>query len=225
MKEEWYFDYPHSSAKRIVGKDFKRTIENRLVAWQLDKDYYDGKRENGYGGFKYDARWLDIIPEIAERYNLNSSSSVLEIGCKKGFFIYDMKKIFNGIDIKGIENHKYPIENSMEEVRNNIIFSDYQSLPFEDNKFDFILSFAAIYMLSLGEMIKGLKEIERVSKGNSYITVGAYDTQEDLELFKDWTLIGTTVLKKTEWLEVFEKAGYTGDYGFVSAKTLNLTRG
>ena len=35
----------------------KRTVINKINAWQLGKEYYDGNRLDGYGGFKYDGRW------------------------------------------------------------------------------------------------------------------------------------------------------------------------
>ena len=41
--------------KSIIKK--RRTILNKYIAWQLNKEYYDGKRINGYGGFSYDGRW------------------------------------------------------------------------------------------------------------------------------------------------------------------------
>ena len=47
-----------------------RKIKNRYIAWKLDKDYYDGDRINGYGGFKYDARWKSLLPDLINKYKL-----------------------------------------------------------------------------------------------------------------------------------------------------------
>jgi len=63
-----------------------RTIHNRIIAFELGHEYYDGARENGYGGYRYDGRWRQIVPVLMERYGLTSSSSVLDVGCKKGSF-------------------------------------------------------------------------------------------------------------------------------------------
>ncbi|MBT5869719.1 MAG: class I SAM-dependent methyltransferase [Nitrospinaceae bacterium] len=220
-----YFDinYPHSSAKRVVARG-NRTLKNQIVAWGLSKEYYDGDRANGYGGFKYDGRWAKIMPTLLEEYGLTEGSSVLDIGCKKGFFLHDLKNAIPGAKVRGIENHSYPIECAMEDVKEDIILSPYQDLPFQDGEFDFILAFASIYMLSLGDIIKTLKEIQRVGKGKSYITLGAYRSPEQKELFLDWTLLGTTVLHEDEWIEILEYTGYTGDYYFTSAETLHLSR-
>jgi hypothetical protein len=79
-------------------------------------------------------------------------------------------------------------------------------------------------MLNLGDVMKALREIQRVGKGKSYVTVGAYSTQEERDLFFEWTVLGTTVLRKDEWLEVFKECGFTGDYFFTTASSLNLRR-
>jgi len=220
-----HFDinYPHSNVKRIVERG-NRTIKNQITAWNLDKEYYDGDRANGYGGFKYDGRWAKIIPAIIEEYGLTNNSSVLDIGCKKGFFLNDLKNALPEIKVRGVENHSYPIECAMEDVKEDIILSPYQKLPFNEGEFDFILAFASIYMLNLGDLVQALKEIQRVGKGKSYVTLGAYREPEEKDLFLDWTLLGTTVLHEDEWIEVLNHVGYTGDYYFTSAKTLHLVR-
>jgi ubiquinone/menaquinone biosynthesis C-methylase UbiE len=112
----------------------------------------------------------------------------------------------------------------MESVKKDIILCPYDNLPFEDAQFDLVMAFASIYMLNFGGVLNALREIQRVGKGRSYVTVGAHRTREEKELFLEWTLLGTTVLHVDEWLDVFEETGYTGDYFFTSAESLNLTR-
>lgn len=221
--QEFDIGYPHSNAKRHIKED-PRGIKNRIIAWRLDKDYYDGARENGYGGFSYDGRWAKIIPGIITRYSLDSNSSVLDIGCKKGFFMHDLKSALPGIKVKGVENHPYPIEQAMDSVKQDMILGEYERLPFKNHEFDFVMAFAAIYMLNLRGVMDTLREVQRVGKGKSYITVGAYRSKEERELFLSWTLIGATVLHVDEWLEVFRAAGYTGDYYFTTPDTLNLVK-
>ncbi len=215
----WDIEYFNNSIKRTVED---RKIANRLIAWQLGRDYYDGSRENGYGGFVYDGRWKKLIPKIVERYGLSSTSSVLDLGSKKGFFINDLKECVPGIKVCGVENHSYPVENGLPSVRRDVTIAPYTHLPFEDKSFDFVLGFASIYMLNLGDVVKCLKEIQRVGKGNSYITVAGYRTVEERDLFLRWTLIGSTLLHEDEWMEVFDTVGYTGDYFFTGARSLNL---
>lgn len=222
--EEVDIGYPHSNVKRVVKKGF-RTIRNRMVAARLDEAYYDGRREDGYGGFRYDGRWAKIIPNLAERYGLDANSPVLDVGCKKGFFLHDLKEAFPGITVKGVENHPYPLEHAMESVKDDLVLASYQELPFEDGQFDFVMAYASIYMLNLRGVMQALSEIQRVGKGQSYVTLGAYTTAGQRELFEEWTLLGTTVLHVDEWMDVFREVGYTGDYAFTTAASLNLVRG
>ena len=79
-------------------------------------------------------------------------------------------------------------------------------------------------MLNFSDVLSAICEIQRVGKGKSYITLGAYRTKEEKELFLEWTLLGTTVLHEDEWLEVFKETGYTGDYFFSTARSLGLVR-
>jgi len=222
--EEFDIGYPHSSTPRVLKKGF-RTIRNRMAAAGLDAEYYDGRRENGYGGFRYDGRWAQIVPRLAARYGLTSNSAVLDVGCKKGFFLHDLKQALPGIRVKGVENHPYPIEHAMESVKGDLVLAPYEKLPFADGQFDFVMAYAAVYMLNLGGVMQALREIERVGKGRSFVTLGAYRTPEGRELLEEWTLLGTTILHVDEWLEVFRETGYTGDYAFTTAESLNLVRG
>ncbi len=218
---EFDIGYPHSKVKRIVNNN-SRTISNRIIAYSLGKEYYDGARENGYGGFYYDGRWKEIVPRIIDRYNLTSKSAVLDVGCKKGFFLHDLKDALPDIKIQGIENHTYPLDNAMASIKPFLNLSQYESLPYKNNEYDFIMAFASIYMLNLGGVLNALKEIQRVGKGKSYVTLGAYETKEERNFLLDWTLIGTTILHVDEWLEVFKDTGYTGDYYFTTPTALGL---
>jgi len=216
--------YPHSNVQRVLEPGF-RTIRNRMVATGMDEAYYDGARENGYGGYRYDGRWAKIVPGLVDRYELTADSAVLDVGCKKGFFLHDLKEALPGIRVKGVENHPYPLEHGMESVKEDVVLSPYEELPFEDGAFDFVMAYAAIYMLNLRGVMQALREIQRVGKGKSFVTLGAYESREQRELLEDWTLIGTTILHVDEWMEVFQETGYTGDFAFTTAPSLNLVRG
>ena len=41
-------------------------------------------------------------------------------------------------------------------------------------------------------------------------------------MFKQWTLLGTTILLENEWVEILKHVNYTGDYYFTNANALNL---
>lgn len=199
----------------------KRTILNKCEAWKLGKEYYDGKRVNGYGGFKYDGRWLKILPKIINRYAITKKSKFLDLGCKKGYLLKDLNALLPGIKSYGVENHKYPLSKIKKNLKSKIILCDYYKLPFKDKYFDFLIAFNSIYMQSLGDVIKSLKEIQRVSK-KSYVVLASGKNDKEIQKFHKWTLIGTSIQLREDWLKLFKKIGYKGDYYFSSSKSLGL---
>ena len=215
-------DYPKLAKPRHIGSNL-RTIEHRIVASYREKSFFDGHRNYGYGGFKYDGRWKKIADKICKEYNLNNQSFFLQLGCEKGFFDKDIKTKLPKMNVEGLENSKYAIENSMKEIKQNIKFVDsYLSLDYEDNKFDFVIALGVVYTQSISGAIKLLKEIQRIGKGKSFITLASYQNINDYWLFKQWSLLGTTILLKEEWIKILEHTKYTGDYSFTNAELLNL---
>jgi SAM-dependent methyltransferase len=212
-----YFKKPVKVRARVAKE---RTVINKMYAWQLGKEYYDGSRLNGYGGFKYDGRWLKLLPKIIKRYKLKKSSKVLDLGCKKGFLLKDLNILIPGIKSYGIENHPYALKKSIK-CNSKLIQSEYYSIPFKDKYFDFVIAFNSLYMHNLGDVIKSLREIERVSK-KSYIVLASGENNEERNRFYKWTLIGTSILLKKEWKILFKKIKFTGDYYFSSAKSLGV---
>jgi len=213
--------YPEPKEPRVVSSNI-RTIQHRIVASYRDKNLYDGDRNFGYGGFNYDGRWLPIAQNMCKEYGLTEQSSVLQIGCDKGFLIHDFQQAQPGIKVCGTEVSDYAIEHAMDSVKPIIQKTSFIELPFNDQEFDFVIAIGPVYTLNLGDAIRCLKEIQRVGKGKSFITLGSYTDEESFRLFRNWTLLGTTVLREDEWVEVLKHAGYTGDYKFTGAKSLHL---
>jgi len=216
-----FFDPKYFKKKSKVNRVVKRKLKNKLIAWELEKDYYDGDRNNGYGGFSYDGRWIKLLPNFIKRYKLDNNSKILDLGCKKGFIMKDLKTLLPGAKVYGIEDHKYPIKNAEKEIKKNIIFSNYYEVPFKKNYFDLVIGFSSIYKYNLHDVVKTIREINRVSR-KSFLTVASYSNKKEKEIFDKWTLLGTTILSKKEWLELFRLLKYKGDYYFTTAKSLNL---
>ena len=213
--------YPEPKKPR-VAKEGLRTILHRIVASYRGKDLYDGDRNYGYGGFHYDGRWLPIAKKMCWEYKIDAQSAVLQVGCDKGFLLNDFLQIHPNMKVRGTEISEYPIEQAMESVKSNIEKAPFTKLPFDENEFDLVLALGAVYTLNLGDVIQCLKEIQRVSKGKSFITLGSYTDEESFKLFRNWTLLGTTILHEKEWVEVLKHIGYIGDYKFTGSKSLNL---
>ena len=191
----------------------EKTENDRSIARKFGKEFFDGDRRHGYGGFKYMSRfWEPVVPTFKKHWNLNSSSTLLDVGCAKGFMMYDFKRLIPGISLTGIDISEYAIENTLKEVRDNVMVADAKLLPFENNSFDAVISINTIHNLEIDECAQALKEIERVSRGKSFITVDAFrDSDEEKRMF-DWNLTAKTILSVEDWLKLFKDVGYTGDY-------------
>ena len=215
-----YYKSSKNSNRLSITK--KRTIINKIIAWKRGKEYYDGDRLNGYGGFKYDGRWKKILPKFIKKYKLKSGSKVLDVGCKKGFLLRDLKELVPGIKIYGIEDHLYPLKNSMKQIKKYLKYSNYYDLPFKSKYFDAVFAFHCIYRLNFGDTIRAIKEIQRVTKNNSYITFGAYCDKKGKELYDQWGIISTCHLHVKEWKKIFRYIKYKGDYSFTTPESLGL---
>lgn len=214
-------EYPLPKEPRYVSDSF-RTIENRITATYRDKFFFDGDRNNGYGGYSYDGRWKKLANKIIQEYNLKNNSSFIHINCEKGFLIHDLLSINSKIITLGIENSNYAFDNAFGNSKDKIIKSDYLNINQKSNTYDFVLAIGVVYAFNLKDAIQSIKEIQRLSKKNSFITLASYDDNEEYDLFKKWTLLGATILRKDEWVKVLNHCDYDGDYCFTNAKTLNL---
>ena len=125
---------------------------------------------------------------------------------------YDFIKQIPGIDIKGIDISEYAITNCKKEVKENVSVGNAKSLVFKDNSFDYIISINTIHNLDLNECKEALREIERVSKISSFITVDAFNTKEEEKRMYEWNLTAKTIMSVKDWKKIFEEVGYTGDY-------------
>ncbi len=215
-------NYPSPKKKRYVSENL-RTIKHRIVASYRSKEFYDGKRIYGMGGFKYDGRWKSIAERICKKYKLNKKSKFLELSCKKGFLLHDLKTFIPQIKVVGLETSQYAINHSMKSIKKNIKkVNSYTKLNFKSKSFDFVMALGLVYEQDLTGAIAILKEIQRVSKGKSFVTLGSYRNYKEFIQLRQWTLLGTIILKESEWRQVLKHVKYTGDYDFVNAKKLSL---
>ena len=205
-------NYPKS--KRNLKKRAQiKTQKIRSVARKFGKEFFDGDRKHGYGGFHYNPKyWKSVIPDLKEYWKLNSSSSVLDVGCAKGFFLYDLKKKIPKIKVAGVDISKYAIKESKKEIKKFLKVCSADKLPFKDNSFDYVISINTIHNLPKKRCEKTLTEINRVAKKKSFITVDAYRNNKEKKRMYDWNLTAKTILSVKNWKKLFKKNNFKGDY-------------
>lgn len=207
----------HKSTKRdyiarVVEYDKAQCAE---IAKKFDADYWDGPRQYGFGGYNYDGRWRSVAEEIAKYYNLKAGDKVLDVGCGKGFLIYELTQVVPGIKVKGIDISSYALENSKEEIRSDLTQGIAQKLPFEENSFDLVISITTLHNLYLYDLKKALLEIERVKRSNSYIVVESYRNECEKANMLYWQLTCECFFTPDEWEWIYQEWGYMGDYSFI----------
>ena len=205
-------NYPKTK-RNLDERAAEKTEADRAIARRFGKDFFDGDRRHGYGGFNYSSRfWQPVIPTFKEYWQLHSGSSVLDVGCAKGFMLHDLAELIPGITVKGVDVSEYAIQNSIEDMKPNVQVASAINLPFTDQSFDVVISINTVHNLERQECGKALQEIERVSRGKSFITVDAYRNKEEQERMYAWNLTAKTIMSVDEWIKFFDEVGYTGDY-------------
>ena len=205
-------NYPKTK-RDISGRLESKTDEVRTIARKFEKEFFDGDRLYGYGGFSYNPRfWTPVIPTLQKHFSLTAKSSLLDVGSAKGFMMYDLAKSIPGIKVRGIDISQYAIENTIEEMQSFVQVADAKSLPFEDNSFDVVIAINTVHNLEINECGRALAEIQRVSRYGSFITVDAFRNDKEKEIMAAWNLTAKTILHVDDWKKLFRDVGYTGDY-------------
>lgn len=209
--------YPR--AKRDVKARLVNKEENRAIAMKFGEEYFDGTRAQGYGGYRYDGRWVPIAEDIVKHFKLRPGDRVLDVGCAKGFLIKDLMKVCPGLEAFGIDISEYAVMNCEPETVGRLHIGNAARLPFPDNSFQAVLSINTIHNLDRAGCIQALKEMERISRGRSYVQVDAYRNPDERKMFEEWMLTAKTHGTPDDWRKMLHEAGYTGDYSWTILET------
>jgi len=200
---------------RVNDKDYPKAKASAL-AKQWSYDYWDGDRRICYGGYQYiEGRWEKVARAMAEHYGIKPGDKILDVGCGKGFLLYDFTKVMPGVEVYGIDISDYAIDNAKEEIKNHLQVGNSTSLPFQDNYFDLVISIATLHNLHNYDLDKALREIERVGKKNKYICVESYRNEVEKANLLYWQVTCEAFCTPEEWQWWFEQTDYTGDYSFI----------
>lgn len=205
--------YPQTKNRAMKRLDV--TEEDRTISRKFGKEYFDGERKHGYGGFSYHPRfWTETVKLFKEYYKLQENSQILDIGCGKGFMIKDFLTLLPKARIEGIDISEYAIEHAHPDVKDYVSIADATKLPYVNNQFDLVISINTIHNLDRNGCIKALQEIERVGKGNSFVMVDGWQNESERVALESWVLTAKTMMSKSDWISLFKEAGYSGDYWF-----------
>ena len=204
--------YPKTQ-RNLDARLNSKTEEHREIARRFDRAFFDGSRDTGYGGYSYNPRfWRETTKYMLEFYQVPIMGKVLDVGCAKGFMLYDFKWNRPDLDVFGIDISEYAIQNALPEVKCNVAVGCASDLSrFADKSFDLVVSINTVHNLPLAKCKKALKEIDRVAK-NSFITVDAWFDAEQKKRMEAWNLTALTMMSVEEWRKLFTEIGYSGDY-------------
>lgn len=207
--------YPKTDRSQLIGVRSQVSEEDRAKAQEFGKDYFDGPRHLGLGGYEYNSKYFKpVVRDMIQFYDLKNNSTILDVGCGKGFMMKDFMEALPNSQVYGLDISRYCFENSLPEVKNNFLLGSCDSLPYLDNSFDLVVSIATIHNLDLDGVKKSLREISRVSRGNAYIKVNGYKNEEEKQKLFRWNLVAKTILHVNDWKEIFKEVGYSGEYSF-----------
>ena len=202
--------YPKS--KRQLEERSLASEADKLLARQFGKEYFDGTRQQGLGGYHYNGWWKPVVQRFIEYYHLSEDATVLDVGCAKGFTLFDFKQALPACTVAGIDVSKYCLDNAMPEIKPYLSLGSCDKLPYPDKSFDLVISIATIHNLDLDGVKQSLREIERVKKKHAFIKVNGYKNEEERIALNKWNIVAKTILHCDEWKSLFKEVGYTGDY-------------
>ena len=185
------------------------------LAKQWGYDYWDGDRRINYGGYRYDGRWAKVAKAMVDHYGIKAGDRILDVGCGKGFLLYDFTQVVPGVEVCGIDISSYALENAVEAVKDKLHHGSAAKLPFADDTFDLVVSINTLHNLYCYDLASALKEIERVGRKNKYICVESYRDDVEKTNLLYWQVTCEAFNAPQEWQWWFDTCGYTGDHSFI----------
>lgn len=198
--------------QRVV--DFDKA-ECSTVAKKYGYDYWDGERQYGYGGYTYDGRWRPLADKLAKHYCLKAGMRVLDVGCGKGYLLYELTQSVPGIEVAGLDVSSHAIENSKAEVKPFLTLGSAVDLPYKEDEFDLVISLGALHNLKIFELYDALAHIDRVAREEAYIMVESYRSEREKMNLLYWQLTCESFYSPEEWQWIYSSANYAGDFGFI----------
>lgn len=217
MKKVKFIQKLHNSTKRNY---IDRMIDNKVycmnISQKFGKQYWDGDRKFGYGGYKYiKDRWKELAVDLIKAFKLNKKSRILDIGCGKGFLMYEIHKLIKSNEIYGLEISNYAIKNSHPEIKNKIKQYDARNkLKYSNKEFDLAISIGCYHNFHLKDLDFAINEFSRVSKNQYFVTEG-YRNNRELFNLQCWALTCKSFYSNEDWKYLLKKNNFKGMYEII----------
>jgi SAM-dependent methyltransferase len=207
----------HQSTKRdYLARMMDDKVHCMLKAKEYEADYWDGDRRYGYGGYRYiPGRWTPVAQALIDIYGLKNGSNILDVGCGKGYLLYELKQLLPDANIIGFDISRHGLAHAKEEIRDCLFrYRAQDKYPFGDKQFDLVLSLGALHNLRLFDLQTAIQEIERVGR-SKYIMVESYRSEQEQFNLQCWALTAEAFFDTAEWIWLYHHFGYSGDYEFI----------
>jgi len=201
---------PKGGKRNVQARGAGKSDEVIRISRQYGELYFDGPREYGYGGYRYDGRWRPVARDIVAHFELKPGNRVLDIGCAKGFLVKDLLEL--GVDAYGIDISEYALMKCEPEVIGRLHLGSADRLPFPSGSFQAVLAINTIHNLPRERCKIALQEMERLAPGKGFVKVDSYLSPEQKQVFESWVLTAEFHDYPPGWIKLFAEAGYTGDY-------------
>ena len=173
--------------------------------------YFDFLAKFGVGG-AHPGGFI-LTKDILSSENISSNSYVLDAGCGTGqttAYLYQQYKAkVAGLEINPIMLDKAKSRFQTQQLPIQLIAGSVESIPFEDNTFDFVLSES---VLAFVDKPKALSEFYRVLKKGGRLIANEMTInkklrqKEELEIIKFYDL--DSLLQEKDWNQLLAAAGF-----------------
>ena len=204
------FNLRSSSERKTKIKNFVPNLSKRADFQKYGFSYFDDVDYGvGYGGYQYDGRYAECVNKMIEYYNLTKGDSILEIGCAKGFLIYEFYK--KGMNIAGIDLSNYAVKNAVKETKQFLVQGSCEQLPWKADSFDLVISKDTLPHLRPEKIPLVISEVQRVCRNsNIFLEIGVTDDEQGRELMKTWDETQQSIQNAFWWRQLLDSCNFRG---------------
>ena len=195
-----------ASRKEVFDKIKSSPIDISTSYNSFGYDYFDSiHTSRGYMGYKYDGRFAAESALVIKNYQV---SYVLEVGCAKGFLLYEFFK--HGCSVIGVDISDYARQHAPREIKDHI-YADINQVPVEIRpSIDFVILKDVLPHLTLQQIKFLLHFLNTNFSGIRYVYVELFSAENSVEADSLMTWDPTNQLGKPVegWVEILSQFNF-----------------